>query len=113
MKLALAIVCSLLLAGAPLWAARAPMPAVCAKQFRACCKHGVMPCCAAKPAPDSQPAPAAPAPAGIQSQLSLLAPAILIWTLPANPVDSIASTFTPFSTASGAPLFARHCARLL
>jgi len=112
MKLALAIIYSFVLAGTPFLPAQTP--SACAGQIRACCQHGVvMPCCAAKSSPDSQPAPAAPAPAGSQSQLSLLAPAVLIWTLPATPADSTVSTSTPPPLAAGAPLYARDCARLI
>jgi hypothetical protein len=112
MKTALAIVCSFLLAGTPLLLAQSPSS--CASQARACCKHGVtMPCCAAKSSPDSQPAPAAPASAGGQIQLSLLAPAVLIWTLPATPANSIVPTSATPSLAASAPLYALDCARLI
>ena len=111
MKLALAIVCSFLLAGTPLFSAPTPVP--CAKKASACCQcDGKMSCCQSKPASDSQPVPATPAPAGGQTQLSLLAPGILTWTLPENPAVSI-SPAALLSMAAGAPLFARDCARLI
>jgi len=113
MKLALAIICSFLLAGTPLLLTQAPVPVSCAGQVRACCQHGVMPCCQAKSLPDSQPAPAAPAPAGDQSQLSLLAPGVLLWILPATPANSIVSISTPSLPAASAPLYALDCARLI
>jgi hypothetical protein len=114
MKLALAIICSFLLAGTPLLVAQPTAKSACAQQVRSCCKGGAaMPCCQAKPSSDSQRAPVTPAPATGQSQLSLLAPAVLIWTLPENPANLIDSKYTPFPTVSGAPLFARNCARLL
>jgi hypothetical protein len=111
MKLALAIVCSFLLAGTPmLWA---QTPVSCAKKPITCCAcGGKMSCCQSRPASDSQPAPATPAPAGSQAQLSLLAPGILTWTLPANPAVSI-SPAALLSMSAGAPLFARDCARLI
>jgi hypothetical protein len=113
-KLLLAIVCSFVLAGAPLLLARTSPP-VCAKHsMPACCRHGgTMPCCNAKPPSNSQPLPAVPTQSGSQSQLSFLAPAVLIWTLPANPANLISSLALPFSTAIGAPLYARNCARLI
>jgi hypothetical protein len=112
MKLALAIICSFVLAGTPFLPAQTP--SVCAGQVRACCQHGVtMPCCAAKPSPDSQPAQTVPAPTSSQSQLSLLAPAVLIWTLPVTPANSVVSTSTPPPLAAGAPLYARDCALLI
>jgi hypothetical protein len=111
MKTALAIVCSFLLAGTPLLLAQAPAGIA---QTHACCQHAcTMSCCVAKSSPDSQPAPAVPAASGTQSQLSLLAPAVLIWTLPATPANSIASTFTLPSLAAGAPLYALDCAWLI
>jgi hypothetical protein len=114
MKTALAIICSFLLAGTPLWGvAGAQMPASCVKQIRACCQHGhPMPCCAAKSSPDSQPAPAS-AQTGNQNTLSIPAPNLLTWTLPSNPADSISSVPAPSSMAAGAPLFARNCTRLI
>lgn len=111
MKLALAIVCSFLLAGTPWFSA--PLAVSCAKKASAGCQcGGKMTCCQSGPASDSQPAPATPAPAGSQSQLLLLAPGILAWTLPANPAVSI-SPSALLSMAAGAPLFARDCARLI
>lgn len=113
MKLALAIICSFLLAGTPPLVAQPTAKSACATKVRACCQHGIMPCCQAKPASGSQPAPSAPAPNVNLGQLSLLEPGILIWSLPEQPANSFASISTPLSTAFGAPLFARDCARLL
>jgi hypothetical protein len=112
MKLALAIVCSFLLAGTPLFSA--PLSVPCAKKAGAGCPcGGKMTCCQSGPASDSQPASATPAPAGSQSQLLLFAPGILAWTLPANPADLISSTTTLTSPAPGAPLYALNCVRLI
>jgi hypothetical protein len=110
--LALAILCSLLLTGAPLFAAQSPVPACCAKHVRPCCQHGVMPCCAAKSTPDSQPAPARTTNGG-QLQVPLLTLAALIWTMPSDPAISAASTSAPLPSTSAAPLFARNCAWLI
>ena len=108
----LAMVCSLLLMGTPFLPAQMPSP--CAKQVRACCRHGgEMPCCNAKASPDSQSKPAVPSQTGSQGQLSLLASAALIWTLPVNPVDSISFHSTPSSLTADAPLYARDCALLI
>ena len=109
MKTTLAMVCGFLLAGAPLLATSAPETAACVKQARSCCKHGVtMPCCQAKPSPDSQPAPGAGS-----NPLSLLALGVLIWTVPSNPADSISFHSTLSAITAGAPLYARDCARLI
>jgi hypothetical protein len=111
-KTTLAIVCSLLLMGTPFLMAQTPPS--CVKQIRACCQHGVtMPCCETKSAPDSQPKPVVPSQTSSQSQLSLLAASVLIWSLPANPADSISSHSTLSSMAASAPLYARDCARLI
>jgi hypothetical protein len=111
-KTALAIICNFLLAGMPLLLAQSPSS--CATQAQSCCQRNcTMPCCAAKSSPESQPMPTAPAQTGGQSQLSLLAPAVLIWTLPATPANSFASTFALPSLAAGAPLYVRDCARLI
>ena len=108
----LAMVCSLLLMGTPFLPAQMPSP--CAKQVRACCRHGgEMPCCKAKTSPDSQSKPAVPSQTGNQNQLSLPATSSLIWTLPANAVDLISSHSTPSVMTAGAPLYARDCALLI
>jgi hypothetical protein len=112
MKTTLAIVCSLVLAGTPFLLAQTPSS--CAKQVRACCQHGgEMPCCKAKSSPDSQSKPVVPSQTGNQSQLSLLASSILIWTLPTNPSDTISAHSTPSSMTASTPIYARNCARLI
>ena len=112
MKTTWAIICSLVLAGTPFLIAQTPSS--CVKQVRACCQHGVeMPCCKAKSSPDSQSKPAVPSPIGNHNQLSLLASTTLIWSLPANPTDSISSHSTPSMMTAGAPLYARDCALLI
>ena len=112
MKMMLAMVCSLLLMGTPFLSAQTP--SACVKQVRACCRPGAeMPCCKANSSPDSQSKPAVPSQTGSQNQLSLLASSALIWTLPANPADSISSHSTPSVTTANAPLYTRDCARLI
>ena len=112
MKTALAIVCSFVLAGTPFLLAQ--MPLSCVKQVRACCRHGgEMPCCKAKTSLDSQSKPAVPSPTSNQSQLSLLASSVLVWTLPASPSATISSESTPSPMTASAPLYARDCARLI
>jgi len=107
-----AILFGLLLVWAQLLAA--PMPACSRQPVRACCHcGGKMSCCAAQPSPCSQSAPAVPAPSGMQNQFSFLAPALMVWALPENEAGSISSAFVSPLTASGTPLYARHCARLI
>jgi len=92
----------------------APMPACSRQPVRACCHcGGKMSCCAAQPVSGSQSAPAVPAPSGIQNQFLLPAPALMVWALPENEAGSISSAFVSPLTASGAPLYARDCARLI
>jgi hypothetical protein len=110
--MALAIVCSFVLAGTPFLPAQTP--SACVKQVRACCQHGgVMPCCKAKSSPDSQSKPAMPPPTGNQNQLSLLPSSILVWRLPANPAGLISSRSSQSSVTADAPLYTRDCARLI
>jgi hypothetical protein len=112
MKAALAIVCSFVLAGTPFLLAQTPPS--CVKQVRACCQHGgEMQCCKAKSSPDSQSKPAVPSQTGNQSQLSILASSVLIWTLPTHLSDTISSHSTSSSMTTSAPLYARDCARLI
>ncbi|MGA3267611.1 MAG: hypothetical protein ABSE16_12390 [Verrucomicrobiota bacterium] len=114
MKLVLAMFCSVLLAGTPFLPAQAP----CAKQPRhtcgcACCHGGVMPCCAAKGSPASPAAPAVPASSTTQNQISLLAPAVIAWALPAHAIRPLTRSSASPLLAADAPLFARNCARLI
>jgi hypothetical protein len=112
MKTALAIVCSFLLAGAPFLLVQAAPP--CIQQNRTCCHcGGKMNCCAAKSLPDSQPTPAVPAQSGSQNQFLLLAPHALAWTLLNNETHPISFTAASPSSATGAPLYALDCARLI
>jgi hypothetical protein len=112
MKTTLAIICSLLLMGTPFLMAQTPSS--CVKQVRACCQHGgEMACCKESSSPDSQSKPVVPSQTSNQSQLSLLASNVLVWSLPANPADSISSHSTLSLMATSAPLYALDCARLI
>jgi hypothetical protein len=98
------------------WAQLLAAPALaCSRQPAHACCHcgGKMSCCSAQPSPGSQSAPAVPAPSGIQNQFSFLAPVLMIWSLPENEAGSISFAFVSPLTASGAPLYARDCARLI
>ncbi|HEY5043247.1 MAG TPA: hypothetical protein VIK53_14740 [Verrucomicrobiae bacterium] len=115
MKLALAIICSLMLAGVPFLSAQTASAACRAKApVPVCCQHGgKMPCCAANPVPNSQPSPAVPAPAAGQNQLSFLAANVVAWVLP-EAASSQVSFVVPVSLMTKAsPLFARNCAWLI
>jgi hypothetical protein len=98
------------------WAQFAPAQAkvACAKPMMNCsgaCRQ--MPCCAAKPVSDPQPAPAIPAQSGAQNQISLLVPSIAAWTLPETPANSFSSVSVSPLLAPTAPLYARNCSLLL
>ncbi|HEX5400259.1 MAG TPA: hypothetical protein VFY06_14530 [Verrucomicrobiae bacterium] len=113
MKLTLAIVCSLLLAGTPFVSAQAQTACVdVARAAHAACHCG-MPCCGAPVSSNSQPAPAAPAPGSNQTQLLPLAPAALVWILPAAPASEISTAIPSLLKANRTPLFARNCAFLI
>jgi hypothetical protein len=110
-KATLAIVCSLLLAGTPFVLAQAPAACV-VRAAHVTCPCG-MPCCGAPASPESQPAPATPAPASNQTQLLTLAPAALVFILPAAPASEISTGFPSPLTANRTPLFTRNCAFLI
>jgi hypothetical protein len=114
MKLALAIICSFVLAGTPFLLAQTPSPACARQTVRACCQHGCkMPCCQAKPSSGSQPPPAVPAQTAGPNQLSLLAAGIMAWILPDAPAAHFSSAVSiSFATKAG-PLYARNCVRLI
>jgi hypothetical protein len=110
-KMTLAIFCSLLLAWTPIVLAQAPAAGV-VRSAGACC-HCHKPCCATPTSPQSQPFPAAPVPASSQNQLLTLAPAAVVWILPAAPASEFsASVASPWS-ANRTPLYARSCAFLI
>jgi hypothetical protein len=92
----------------------APAPGASAQPAHACCRcGGKMSCCAAQPSSNSQSAPAVPAPSGIQNQFLIPAPAMMVWALPENAAGMISSAVLSPLLASGAPLYARDCARLI
>jgi hypothetical protein len=98
------------------WAQFAPaqVMASCARPAMNCsgaCRQ--MPCCAAKPAANSQPSPAVPVQSNAQNQISLLAPNVVAWILPKNSTDSKFSVFASPLPVMAAPLYARNCALLL
>jgi hypothetical protein len=95
--------------------ASASVPSCCQTMvMRDCTKMcGNMACCAAHSTPDSKPAPGVPAPSGKQSQMSLLALAVALWTLPENHAPKVSSTPTSLVVMATAPLYQRDCALLL
>jgi hypothetical protein len=109
-----AILFSMLLA----WSPYAPAQALpdCAKSKMASCD---MPCCQkncsmTQGSCGSQPAPAVPAQkTGAQNQISLLAPAVVLWTVPENFANSFSSVSASPLMATGVPLYERNCALLL
>jgi hypothetical protein len=72
-----------------------------------------MACCETNPASNSRPAPAVPTQAGVQNQILLFAPAVVVWTLPENAAGLISSTALSPLLAMAAPLYARNCSLLL
>jgi hypothetical protein len=114
MKLVLAIICSLVLAGTPFLLAQSQLPECAKEAVPACCQHGgEMPCCAAK---NSSPQNTPAVPSQNNTQQNLIPVPVLsavICKLPENPADAISSTTVFFPTANAVPLFARNCARLI
>ncbi len=86
-------------------------PKVTTNNCAASCGHAD--CCVAHPSSDSKPAPAVPAQSNAQNQISLLAPAAVIWDLPQSPAGSISSVTASLLMAMAAPLYARNCSLLL
>jgi hypothetical protein len=113
MKLALALICSLLL----LWTQVVPAqtaPASHAVSVPSCCCPGTQAsCCSADSSlPESLPISAVPTVSSVHSQLLALASTVLAWTLPVA-VDSIPSSVDPQFHSLGAPLYARNCVLLI
>jgi hypothetical protein len=99
------------------WMQIAPVSvsAVCVKPAMGNCADccGRMGCCAAKPASNSQPAPAVPTQSNAQNQISLLAPSVVAWNLPQSPACLVSSASASPLLAMAAPLYARNCSLLL
>jgi len=108
-----AILFSFLLVWAQLWAA--PALPTCAKQPAHACCHcgGRMSCCATQPASGSQPVPAVPTSTGSHKLLSISVSTFVAGALPENQVALPGSASWSFLMPDSAPLYARHCARLI
>jgi len=111
MKLALVMMCGLLLTGTPFLSASpaCDQPAAPAR----CQCGGKMSCCAAQPSSGSPAAPAVPAPLVGQNQMSLLPPFRLAWQMPESFIQTISFSSGPPLAAVDSPLFARNCVRLI
>ena len=108
-KIALAIVCSLLLVLAQ--AKAVSVPAATASVVKPDCGcGGKMSCCQRASAP--QPL-AATVPASAQIQLLSPVLAVVIWVLAAAGNPKIFPTVSPVLSVGAAPIFARDCAWLL
>jgi hypothetical protein len=116
MKLALAILSSVMLMGTPFLSAQTLLPAGCAKQpvsVSCHCHHGCkMACCQTKSSPASPSAPVVPQTTG-QNQLSLLAAGIVAWVLPDAAVPPVISSASISFATKDSPLYARNCVRLI
>jgi hypothetical protein len=110
MKTVLAIVCSLMLVWTPFVQAQAPAAGV-ERTMRACCPCHAS-CCAAPAAPESSPLSTIPA-LNLQTQLLLLAPTTLAWTLPTSSPENFLARPVSSLTHEHAPLYERNCARLI
>jgi len=111
MKTALAIVCSLLLTWTQVVPAAAAAGDAC--EASACCSNcSQATCCAAAPASEPQPVSAAPTSSISQNQF-LPPAALLAWTLPDTRADAAAASPDSSLIVADAPLYARHCVRLI
>jgi hypothetical protein len=110
MKLAWAIICSLVLAGTMFLPAQTLLPDTAPHKLPACCQHGcTMPCCSSKPSSPSQPLPVIPTRTANQLQFSLVAVALTAWVQPLpTHYLSHSSSVDPL-TGTAASLCARHC----
>jgi len=94
--------------------AAAPVPATGAERAScACCKCDKVCCCVTPTSPDTAPATATPVRAGVQNELSILASPSVAWTLPATEPQILSPPASSPLTATGVPLFTRHCALLI
>ena len=87
---------------------------VCAAPAKACCHcGGKMACCSQNDSP--APAPATPARTGTEDQNQLLAqvPAAVFIGFPAAGTTSFCPANNFSSSFAAAPIFARHCVRLI
>jgi hypothetical protein len=107
-----AILFSVLLVGAQFTPALA-VPMACGKPVVSADACSQMACCMAKPMSDPQPAPAVPAQTASQNQISLLAPAMVVWLLPNHPANPFASASVSPLAATGIPLYTRNCTLLI
>jgi hypothetical protein len=108
-----AILCSLLFVWTQAVAARQTLPASAGRAARACCCCNQTDCCVTPSSPDSQPGTATAVPASFQNQLAILASAALAWTLPGVAAQTFSPAISALLTATGVPLYTRHCARML
>jgi hypothetical protein len=90
--------------------AQAPSAGV-ERTVRACCSCHAS-CCAVPATPESSPLSTIPA-LNLQTQLLILAPATLAWTLPVTTSDNFLRFLPLPLTTAGASLFARNCALLI
>lgn len=106
-KIALAIVCSLLLVLGQAMAVAVPAASAGAA-VKDCGCGGKMSCCrhAAQP-------PVATVPVSSQNQIVSPVPAVMVWVLTNTGTSQISPTVSPSLSAGAAPIFARDCARLI
>ena len=106
-KIALAIVCSLLLVLGQAMAVAGPVASAGAA-VKDCGCGGKMSCCRHA----SQP-PVATVPVSSQNQIVSSVPAVMVWVLASTKTSQISPTVSPSLSVGAAPIFARDCARLI
>ena len=109
MKIALTILCSLLLICAQ--AVAAATPVAMAAQSHSCGCGGKMPCC--KTAPVSPKAPLDATVSVAAQQILSPVPVAVVWVWAAAGTSENFSSVGKLPSAQTAPIYARHCVRLI
>jgi hypothetical protein len=111
MRFVAAIVCSLLLLRGQFAVASATCAGTAKRAGNSCHCGGKMSCCAAKPV--QSPVPANNSRASFQNQIVSPVPTVVVSIFTPAGIPAIYPTVSPAETAGAAPIFARHCARLI
>jgi len=107
-----AIICGLLLIISQLFSVAATAKAVGHPAKQCCACGGKMACCSEQSTPAPQPT-ANTVRVGSENQLSSPVPVVVVWVLATAGTPSISPTVSLIPHLGVAPLFARHCSRLI
>ncbi|HZI33361.1 MAG TPA: hypothetical protein VFF11_13555 [Candidatus Binatia bacterium] len=113
MKLALTILCSLLLALTPAMSAQFSPVTMTPKAHAVCGCGGKMPCCAARSTSHSNPAPLTATSVSSQNLISVPVASVIGWLPPASEIFLPSFRVATASMADGLPLYKWDCALLI